>query len=70
VKVVGFHNQSPIVEFMYRQGQFLNVRGEKTSEKLFYEAFHGSFNMVMVGYSLLDYCCVEQLPQSGRCCWC
>ncbi|KAF6021187.1 GHDC [Bugula neritina] len=22
--------------------------------------------MVMVGYSLLDYCCVEQLPQSGE----
>lgn len=65
VKVVGFMNQAPIVEFMYRQGQLLNVRGEKTSEKLFYDAFHSSFDTVMSDNLLVDYCCSEHLPLAG-----
>ncbi|KAJ1446325.1 GH3 auxin-responsive promoter [Pelagophyceae sp. CCMP2097] len=33
VRVVGFHGEAPLVEFRYRKGQVLNVRGEKTSER-------------------------------------
>jgi len=32
IRVVGFHHGAPLVEFQYRQGQLLNLRGEKTSE--------------------------------------
>ncbi|WP_291635948.1 GH3 auxin-responsive promoter family protein, partial [Clostridium sp.] len=33
IKVVGHSNQSPVIEFMYRKGQLLNIAGEKTSEQ-------------------------------------
>ncbi|MDA8442833.1 MAG: GH3 auxin-responsive promoter family protein, partial [Peptococcaceae bacterium] len=32
VKVVGQFNQTPVIEFMYRKGQLLNLAGEKTPE--------------------------------------
>ena len=32
VRVAGFHRAAPLVEFRYRIGQVLNLRGEKTSE--------------------------------------
>ena len=38
VKVVDHCNQAPVVEVMYRQGQLLDVRGEKTSENVVYKA--------------------------------
>ncbi|XP_070554653.1 GH3 domain-containing protein-like [Ptychodera flava] len=38
IRVVRLHNQCPVIEFLYRQGQLLNVRGEKTSENVFYKA--------------------------------
>ncbi|XP_067948117.1 GH3 domain-containing protein-like [Watersipora subatra] len=65
IKVVDFQNELPLVEFMYRQGQLLNVRGEKTSEKLFYDSFHAAFQTVFPKRLLVDYCCAEQLPTSG-----
>lgn len=58
VKVVGFHNQCPIVEFRYRHGQMLNVRGEKTSEEVFYRALQRAVKL-WPGAELIDYCCVE-----------
>ena len=33
VRVTGFHEHAPLVEFRHRQGQLLNVRGEKLSER-------------------------------------
>ena len=66
VKVVGFVNQTPKVQFMYRQGQLLNVRGEKTSEKLFYDAFHEGFQTALPDCNLVDYCCAEQLATKGE----
>ncbi|KGP75405.1 GH3 auxin-responsive promoter-binding protein [Desulfosporosinus sp. Tol-M] len=33
IKVVGYAHQSPVIEFMYRKGQLLNVAAEKTSEQ-------------------------------------
>ncbi|KAI1896471.1 hypothetical protein AGOR_G00095130 [Albula goreensis] len=58
VKVVGFHNQCPIVEFQYRRGQMLNVRGEKVSEVMFLGALKRAVSQ-WPGAQLVDYCCAE-----------
>ncbi|XP_033840683.1 GH3 domain-containing protein [Periophthalmus magnuspinnatus] len=58
VKVVGFHNQCPIIEFQYRRGQMLNVRGEKVSEHLFLGALKKVLSQ-WPGAQLVDYCCAE-----------
>ncbi|XP_069131283.1 GH3 domain-containing protein-like isoform X5 [Argopecten irradians] len=60
VKVVDFYNQCPVIEFMYRQGQLLNVRGEKTSEVAFFRALSESVAQ-WTGANLLDYCCAESV---------
>ena len=38
VKIVGYYNKCPVMEFQYRTGQILNVKGEKTSEQQLYDA--------------------------------
>ena len=43
VRVVGFHGAAPLVEFRYRQGQLLNLRGEKTSEAALSSALRAAF---------------------------
>ncbi|XP_030629471.1 GH3 domain-containing protein [Chanos chanos] len=58
VKVVGFHNQCPVVEFQYRRGQMLNVRGEKVTEALFLGALKRAVEQ-WPGAKLIDYCCAE-----------
>ncbi|MBN3315921.1 GHDC protein, partial [Atractosteus spatula] len=58
VRVVGFHNQCPVVEFQYRRGQMLSVRGEKVSEELFYGALQRAVSL-WPGAELIDYCCAE-----------
>ncbi|KAM6898767.1 GH3 domain-containing protein isoform 1-T1 [Lycodopsis pacificus] len=58
VKVVGFHNQCPIVEFQYRRGQMLSVRGEKVSEVLFLKTLKTAVAQWQ-GAQLVDYCCAE-----------
>ncbi|KAK6173155.1 hypothetical protein SNE40_016664 [Patella caerulea] len=60
VKVTGLHNQCPIIEFLYRQGQFLSVRGEKTSESLFYCALCKTIDN-WSDVQLVDYCCAESV---------
>lgn len=60
VKIAGFHNQCPVIEFMYRQGQFLNVRGEKTSEKTFYNVLMEASNK-WEDTKVFDYCCAESV---------
>ncbi|CAL8301349.1 unnamed protein product [Lota lota] len=58
VKVVGFHNQCPIMEFQYRRGQMLSLRGEKVSEVVFLEALKQAL-VQWPGAQLVDYCCAE-----------
>ncbi|KAJ8364570.1 hypothetical protein SKAU_G00134010 [Synaphobranchus kaupii] len=58
VKVVGFHNQCPVVEFQYRRGQMLNIRGEKLSEAVFLAALKRAVSQ-WPGAELVDYCCAE-----------
>jgi len=43
VKFVGHHYHAPKVEFCYRTGQLLNVRGEKTSETMMLDALRRTF---------------------------
>ncbi|XP_069607906.1 GH3 domain-containing protein [Ranitomeya imitator] len=67
VQVTGFHNQSPIVTFLYRKSQTLNVRGERISERDFYKTLRSTVNM-WSGAALLNYCCLESTvlgPLSG-----
>ncbi|XP_076154644.1 GH3 domain-containing protein [Alosa pseudoharengus] len=58
IKVVGFHNKCPVVEFQYRRGQMLNVRGEKVSEAVFLGALQRTLPL-WPGAKLVDYCCAE-----------
>ncbi|XP_069490568.1 GH3 domain-containing protein isoform X2 [Ambystoma mexicanum] len=58
VKVVGFHNQCPVVEFIFRQSQMLNIRGEKISEDMFYSSLRHAVKL-WHGASLVDYCTAD-----------
>lgn len=64
IKVVDFMNTLPIIEFQFRIGQLLNVRGEKTSEKSFYEAMR-SEKLRWGGDTLVDYTSFESLWEEG-----
>jgi auxin responsive GH3 family protein len=79
VKVVGFYPSghptaeetrskgAPLIEFGYRLGQLLNVRGEKTSEKAVLEALNRSverWNQRGMGVTLVDYCCIDPASPS------
>ncbi|CAG5120944.1 unnamed protein product [Candidula unifasciata] len=63
VKVVGHYNQCPVVEFMYRKGQILNVRGEKISEAVFYSALRDTVSDIDLKF--VDYCCMESVLLDG-----
>lgn len=58
VQVTSFHNLSPIVRFLYRKSQTLNVRGERISECSFYKTLRCTVD-VWPGATLLNYCCLE-----------
>ncbi|KAG9474224.1 GH3 domain-containing protein isoform X2 [Eleutherodactylus coqui] len=58
VQVTGFNNQSPVVKFLYRKSQTLNVRGERISECSFYKALRCTVDL-WPGATLLNYCCME-----------
>ena len=58
VKVVRFHNQCPVIEFQYRQGQLLNMRSEKCSETMLYEAIT---KVIGRKAHLVDYTCAESI---------
>ncbi|SFD42067.1 GH3 auxin-responsive promoter family protein [Clostridium uliginosum] len=54
VKVVGFYNESPKLEFLYRKNQLLNMVSEKTTEqhiKISIEATITEFNLNLVDYT-------------------
>nr|XP_023664948.1 GH3 domain-containing protein isoform X2 [Paramormyrops kingsleyae] len=58
LRITAFHNQCPVVEFQYRRGQMLNVRGERISEAMFLGSLKRAVSQ-WPGAELLDYCCVE-----------
>jgi len=61
VKIARFHNNCPVVEYQYRQGQILNVRAEKTSERVFYDALTCTLNEEGQRFQLVDYSCAESI---------
>ncbi|VCX36773.1 unnamed protein product [Gulo gulo] len=58
VQVVGAYNQCPVVRFVGRLGQALNVRGEDIQEDVFSEALSRAVGQ-WPGAKLLDHSCVE-----------
>jgi len=61
VRIVGRHADAPLVEFRYRRGQLLNLRGEKTSEPQLASAV----TTALGGDSVLEYTTVEAMPKRG-----
>lgn len=53
VKVVDFYHKSPVLEFLYRKGQLLNIAGEKTSEAAVQQAM--TQTMAILEHSLVDF---------------
>ncbi|KAG8446644.1 hypothetical protein GDO86_014189 [Hymenochirus boettgeri] len=58
VRIVSFHNQSPILEFLYRKSQTLSVRGENITEDEFYRILLRTVDL-WPGATLVNYCCAE-----------
>ncbi|XP_007535084.2 GH3 domain-containing protein isoform X1 [Erinaceus europaeus] len=58
VRVVGSYNQCPVVRFIRRLDQALNVRGEDIAEDTFSEALSQAVGQ-WPGAKLLDHSCVE-----------
>lgn len=53
VKVVGFYNNSPEIEFLYRRNQVLNMVSEKTTEEHLTDAIRNTKNRLKL--DLIDY---------------
>lgn len=53
VKVVGFYNSSPEIQFLYRKNQVLNMVSEKTTEEHLTTSIQNT--MSKLGLSLIDY---------------
>ena len=53
IKVVDFFNQTPLIEFMYRKNQLLNLVGEKTSELSMRQAIENTFAIYNI--EILDF---------------
>ncbi|TRY73470.1 hypothetical protein TCAL_01575 [Tigriopus californicus] len=59
VKVHGYMNEIPKVEFCYRVSQILNLRGEKVTEPFMDQAIRKLFNKIEDHPALHEYTCVE-----------
>ncbi|XP_019328440.1 PREDICTED: GH3 domain-containing protein [Aptenodytes forsteri] len=58
LRVSGFHKQCPVVEYVRRESQALNVRGESITEERFCRSLCRAVGM-WPGARLVDYICVE-----------
>ncbi|MDV4151112.1 GH3 auxin-responsive promoter family protein [Clostridium sp. AL.422] len=56
IKVVGFYNNSPEIEFLYRRNQILNMVSEKTTEEHLTTAIKNTKNKLKL--NLIDYTAV------------
>jgi hypothetical protein len=67
VRVTGFHNQAPLIEFLSKGAHFANITGEKLSEyqvaRAMKEAVQES-NVALTAYSLAP-CWDDELPYYG-----
>jgi hypothetical protein len=67
VRVTGFYNRTPLVEFLSKGAHFANLTGEKLSEYHVSQAMRdvlGSLNLTLTAYSLAP-CWHEELPYYG-----
>jgi hypothetical protein len=65
IKVTGYFNNSPVIEFLQRKGQLLNLVGEKTLEEAVYFALGRAARQL--GFILVDYTTALDLDTSpGR----
>ena len=55
VKCIGYYHQTPIVEFLYRQGSLLNLNGEKVSENTILTALTDAIKILGNGCQIVDY---------------
>ena len=53
IKVIGFYNNSPEIEFLYRRNQVLNMVSEKTTEEHLTAAINNTKNKLKL--NLIDY---------------
>lgn len=54
------------MEYQYRQGQILNVRAEKTSERVFYDALTSILSDYEQRFHLVDYTSAESIMFDGE----
>src|SRR6202008_4538838 len=67
VRVTGFHNQTPLIEFLSKGSHFANITGEKLSEYQVAGAMSEvlrDFNLTPTAYSLAP-CWNDDLPYYG-----
>ena len=57
---MAFENETPIVSFQYRQGQVMNVRGEKMNENILTKAIKDASSDIGLS-SMVDFCASEDL---------
>ena len=65
VRVVEFHGQTPVIEFVERQGQIIDVIGEKTAEHHIVEAIEAACHAV--NEPLVDYFVTPDSGQNPAC---
>ncbi|MEH2070262.1 MAG: GH3 auxin-responsive promoter family protein [Nostoc sp.] len=55
VKCVGYYNQSPMIEFLYRQGSLLIIRGVRISENEIFAAITEASEILGEDCKIIDY---------------
>lgn len=65
VKVVDYYGKSPVIEFLYRKGQLLNVAAEKTQESAVQHAVVTSAKKW--GTDIMDYAVTQDLSSTIGC---
>lgn len=65
VKVVDYYGKSPVIEFLYRKGQLLNLVAEKTTESAVHHSIMTSREKW--GVELVDYTAIQDLSETVGC---
>eukprot|EP01125_Pyxidicula_operculata_P020042 TRINITY_DN7318_c0_g1_i1.p1 TRINITY_DN7318_c0_g1~~TRINITY_DN7318_c0_g1_i1.p1 ORF type:complete len:599 (+),score=101.79 TRINITY_DN7318_c0_g1_i1:200-1996(+) len=63
VKVTGFKDSNPLITFQYRQGQVVDLRGEKTTETALYRSIHNTSKrtfLKIVDYTTIHFTDIDQ----------
>jgi len=64
VRCVGYHNKSPMIEFLYRRQTLLNLLGEKVSEDVVFTALSTALNALGMSSQITDYTCRHEFTGS------